>query len=166
MSKKIDKMLYEGRKAITGDLLTVIGLFVDKNGYIIDSDTCKPFEYNGRCLRSTLFGCSITHHGDVEFDAFNVRMIVTLFNFILNRSTNEDGIYYRLSYEEKINVPNCDFQKSRLILGSSNGDIVSDYYFNDTYKYIDIIYKVCGNGLIEEEINNLTTYDYIEYKIK
>ena len=167
MGKRVSKkVLEEGRKYITGDLLTVIGLFVDNNGLIIDSDSCKPFEYNGRCLRSTLFGCNITHHGDIEFDIFNVRMITTLFNYVLNRSTSEDGIYYRLSYEEKISVPDSDYQKSRLIVGSSVNTLTSNYYFNDTFKYIDIIYRICDNGMIMQEMNNLSTYDYIEYKIR
>lgn len=160
-TKKSLELLANGKQTITRELLLTVGFFVNDTGYIINQDTGAIFEYNGRYLRTTLFGNSMLHHGDTEFDIFNTKMIVGLFNFVVNRSTSEDGIYYRMYHDDKLQEG--DNIKSSLIVGSSEGELRSNYYINDSYKYIDIIYQICNQEL---QIEHLLQYDLEDYKVR
>lgn len=163
MTNSLMKKREETKKLITSNLLLAIGFSVNENGYIIDTDTYTRFEFNGKHIRTTLFGNPITHYGDIELDIFNTRLMVTLLNFIMSRSTSEDGIYYRLYHEEKINDSKTNLQKSRLVIGSSNGNINTEYYFNDSFKYIESMFKISNaDNFIVDLING----DNPGYKLK
>lgn len=163
MNNTLMRQKEEAKKMITSNLLLAIGFSVNENGYIIDTDTCTRFEFNGKHIRTTLFGNPITHYGDIELDIFNTRLMMTLLNFVMSRSTSEDGIYYRLYHEEKINDTKTNLQKSRLVIGSSNGNITTDYYFNDSFKYIESMLKISN---AEDFIVDLCNHDRHEYKLK
>ena len=163
MTKKLEKMLDNAKKEITSDLLLAIGFSVEQDGYLLNGDTCTRFEFNGRYLRSTLYGNPMIHHGDIEFDIFNVRLMQNVLNFILNRSTVEDGIYYRLYHEDRRSSmdPSNYNVESNLTIGSSVEDITTDYYINESYKYIEAMFKVTNN---EQFIDFLKEYDNPEFK--
>lgn len=163
MNNSLMKKREEVKALITSSLLLAIGFSVNEDGYIIDTDTYTRFEFNGKHIRTTLFGNPITHFGDIELDIFNTRLMMTLLNFVMSRSTSEDGIYYRLYHEEKINDTKTNLQKSRLVIGSSNGNIDTDYYFNDSFKYIDAMMRISEADELAKE---LTNYDDHNFKLK
>ena len=163
MTKKLEKILDNAKKEITSDLLLAIGFSVEQDGYLINGDTCTRFEFNGRYLRSTLYGNPMIHHGDIEFDIFNVRLMQNVLNFVLNRSTAEDGIYYRLYHEDRRSSidPSNNYVESNLTIGSSIEDISTNYYSNESYKYIEAMFKVTNN---DQFIDFLKEYDNPEFK--
>lgn len=163
MNNSLMKKREEVKSLITSSLLLAIGFSVNEDGYIIDTDTYTRFEFNGKHIRTTLFGNPITHFGDIELDIFNTRLMMTLLNFVMSRSTSEDGIYYRLYHEEKINDTKTNLQKSRLVIGSSNGNIDTDYYFNDSFKYIEAMMKISEADELGRE---LSKYDDHNFKLK
>ena len=162
MTKKMEKLFKESKLEITDLLLLAIGFSVEKDGYLINGDTCNRFEFNGRYIRSTLHGNPMIHHGDIEFDIFNVRLMQNLLNFVLNRSTVEDGIYYRLYHEDrKVIDKTNNLTKSNLTIENSNADIITDYYNNDSYKYIEAMFRVANN---DQSVEALRRLDYPEFK--
>ena len=139
-----------------------IGFSVEKDGYLINGDTCNRFEFNGSYIRSTLHGNTITNHWYIEFDIYKLRLMHNLLNFIVNRSSIEDGIYYRLYHEDrKVIDKTNNLTKSNLTIGNSNADIITDYYNNDSYKYIEAMFRVSNN---DQSVEVLRRSDYPEFK--
>ena len=51
--------------------------------------------------------------------------------------------------------------KSNLTIGNSNADIITDYYNNDSYKYIEAMFRVANN---DQSVEALRRLDYPEFK--
>ncbi len=154
--------LEQGKKQITTDLLFAIGCYIDTDGYIINEETSERFQFNGRYLRSVLLGNSINHYGDIELDIFNTKLVSSILDWELKRSSIENGVYYRMYNSEVIDTPSG--LRSKLTLSSTEKVYISNSYLNDSYKYIDIIYRLCYSP--DSALDHLLQYDLEDYKIR
>ena len=158
-TKKNIEYLYQGKKSIIEQFIFAIGCYVSADGYILDQTTGLRYSCNGKWIRTRMFGSDLMQSGDMELDLFNNKTISSIFNQELNRISKEDGIYFRLYQEEK--KQEGDYIKSALKLKSSEGDYTSNYYLIDSYKYIDILFRICG---MIPQIDLLLQYDLEDYK--
>lgn len=158
-TKKNLEYLEIGKKIITEQFLFAIGCYIGNDGYLLDQTTGLRYNCNGRWIRTRSFGNTIIHTGDIELDIFNYKIVSIIFNQELNRISSEDGIYFRLYQEER--KQDGDYIRSAIVLKSSESDYISNYYLNESYKYIDILFRICG---MIPQIDLLSQYDLEDYR--
>ena len=122
-------------------IMEEVGLTVNNSNKVIDQDTRQELAYNGKYIKfSSKFEIPISD-SDIKFDPISNRnMMATLFAHFATKIQEEDEIYIQ-SYSE---VPSKDGTSA--LTAYVNGYVVNtDFYYNPSLKYLDMIQRLNGN---------------------
>ena len=135
-----------------------IGLTVDSKNCVMDQDTREPLLYGGKTLKySSKYEIPITD-GDIKFDpAYNKNLMITLFQYYVNKLQEEDEIYVK-GYSE---VPH-ESGTSALCVDMDDKRYCTNFYRNPTFKYIEMI-QILNAGEVSV---SLEQYDIMLEEIK
>ena len=125
---------------VTQILMHEIGLDVDKENNIVDQDNGQPIHFNGKELKYNLGEKKIPiGRNDIGFNPIDDTKVMShLFSFYLDKKQEEDGTYFPVYF-----TVNNSNGKTALQLKGEN-TIKSEYFKNESLKYIDAILKING----------------------
>lgn len=148
---------------LLSDVLNVLGLTI-LNGKVYDTDKCQYLIFNGSYI---IVPQSLIHHRkDVMLDILvNNKLVEYLMNVMIQKETEDNGLYMQVLSTEELPNPRVAFNKRRLIAKTNKGEFATAYYYNYCLCCIDLIFKIAQYPAI-----NLHTFDYtdeyIEDKVK
>lgn len=119
-------------------LFETIGLTVNKDNVIQDQDTRSIINYRG-------FNLTYNNFDPIE----NRDLAISLFKYFLKKIETYMNLYCLIFFEERNEI-----NKTRIVMNTSNGTYISNYYYNKALAYIDIILML--NGI---NTNNLVSLD-------
>lgn len=134
-------------------LILAMGLSVDTNNNLIDQDYGTIVYLNGKNIKAKRGPVEpFIRKTDIYFDPVNnVKLMRSLFQYYINKITELDNRYFSVYFP---------------VFGSENGLVAieikneresyrSDYFFNESLRYIDLILKISGYDYI-----NVKDYDF------
>jgi hypothetical protein len=135
-------------------IMQEIGLGVDAHQRVIDQDTRETLKFNEKNMKYSSQNSVILTKNDIPFDPIETRNLMSsLFNHFTQKIEQEDGTYVSTYYD-------INGDKGTALEAVVNGEkITSDYYGNDSLRYLDIIMRLNGSNSI-----NLKQYDTEEKK--
>lgn len=129
-----------------------LGLYADPNGRILDQQTDELLQIKGKTLKFVNDPAIRLERGEMEFDPLNNQTLANnLFGFYIDRRYNESGDRYVSNYATVADQQNKNM--GVLQVKSEEGTIVSNPYYMDSLKYMDMIKRMNG------EEANLAEFD-------
>lgn len=133
-------------------LLLAIGLSVDVNHNLIDQDYGTIVYLNGKNIKAKRGSIEpFIRKTDVYFDPINnVKLMRTLFQYFINKINNLDNRYFSVFFPVS--------KENGLISIEIKSELEcfkSDYFYNESLRYIDLIFKISGYDYI-----NIKQYDF------
>ena len=130
---------------------------------IVTSQTTRgPVMFDERMLKFNPNGFTLVHKGELEFDPLNnYKQTRILFNIFLNFQEEDDGLYTQMFYDEK--DPNDEF-RTRAFMRTSNGNYASQYYYNMSLGYIELILAL--SGIMVENLHEFDSAPPVEEEKK
>ena len=142
----------ENNIEISRKIFRAIGLDVDNANKVIDQDTCRPIEFKGKCIKFTSDPDKnlLLAKNDILFDPINnTKLMSNLFGYYLTKLEEMENTVFNSYY-----VKSGNEGRTALELKNESGTITSNYYNNDSIKYMDMILRLNGESDI-----NLNEYD-------
>ena len=85
-------------------------------------------------------GFTLVHKGEVRFDPLdNFKQAQQLFSIFLQFQEEDEGLYTQMFYDEK-NLEG----KTRIFVRTNLGNFISQYYYNISLGYIELILAMSG----------------------
>lgn len=133
-------------------LIRNLGLDITEQNVVIDQDFNNIILYQGKKIKYTYTGKILSlDNNDIYFDPIeNDELMKFLFNYFLYKISILDNKYFSAYY----NVIN-DIQQMATELKGDYTIIRSDYYYRESLRYIDLIFKIEGDDNV-----NLHIYDF------
>lgn len=133
-------------------IVDVIGLTTTEQCRVVDQDTGEQLIYKDKTMRYSSTNSVPCTKQDVIFDpASNKGQMGALFDHFTHKIADEEDIYVKMSYE-KVD-PETD--KSALIYEVNGEKVTTNYYNNDSLKYVEAIERLNG----AENLEYLKQYD-------
>ncbi len=126
-------------------IMDEIGLEIGPEDLIIDQDFTQLLTVSGKNLKFMRNNKTRHEKNIIEFNpSENVKVMVHLFSYYLNKKNLEDGTYFPIYFP----VLGSDGKTSALEI---KGDIIikSKYYKNESLKYLDIIMHINGEENVD-----------------
>lgn len=110
-----------------------------KNITVVSQSTNGEIYFNERMLKYNPIGFTLVHTGEVMFDPLNnFKQAQQLFSIFLQFQEEDEGLYTQMFYDEK----NGD--KIRIVVKTDQGNFVSQYYYNISLGYLELILAMSG----------------------
>ena len=110
-----------------------------KRSVITSQSTNGEVYFNERMLKYNPNGFTLVHNGEIMFDPLNnFKQAQQLFSIFLQFQEEDEGLYTQMFYDEK----NGD--KTRIFLRTNLGNFVSQYYYNISLGYLELILVMSG----------------------
>lgn len=110
------------------------------NMVVISTDTKGEISLNDKVLKYNPNGFTLVHRGEIKFDPLNnFKQAQHLFSIFLQFQEQEDEFYTQMFYDEK----NAE-DKTRIFIRTSIGNFASQYYYNISLGYIELILAMSG----------------------
>ncbi len=123
-------------------LMMEIGLSVDNEHRLIDQDFGTFVFLNGKYIKAKLNGVEpfINRH-TIYFDPVgNVKFMRHLFQYYMTKINKLDNKYFSVFYP----IFNQENGTGCLEVKNENEYYKSEYYYNESLRYIDIIFRISG----------------------
>ena len=125
------------------DVMTDVGLEIDKDDYIVDQDTGDKLMFKGRNVKFNSVNEPTLTKTDILFDPLNNQsMMSDLFLYFTNKIDEQEGRYVNVVYSE----PHDRADKGTISCKENNIRISSDSYYKDSLKYASLINKLNGGN--------------------
>ena len=115
---------------------------------VVSQTTRGEIQFNDRVLKFNPNGFTLVHKGEIKFDPLNnFKQAQTLFSIFLQFQEQDEGLYTQMFYDEK----NTE-DKTRIFMRTNLGNFVSQYYYNISLGYLELILVMSGimvDNLIE-----------------
>lgn len=109
---------------------------------IVNNESRQEVFINDRILKYNPNGFTLVHRGEVQFDPLNnFKQAQQLFSIFLQFQEQDGEFYTQMFYDEK--DPN-DEDKIRILLRTDIGNFASQYYYNMSLGYIELILIMSG----------------------
>lgn len=133
-------------------LLLTIGLSVDTNHNIIDQDYGTIVYLNGKNIKAKRGSVEpFIRKTDIYFDPLNnMKLMRSLFQYFINKINDLDNRYFSVFFPVY-----GDNGLVSVEIKSETESFKSDYFYNESLRYIDLIFKISGYDHI-----NLKPYDF------
>lgn len=128
------------------ELLLAIGLSVDSNCNLIDQDYGTIVYLNGKNIKAKRGAIEpFIRRTDVYFDPVNnVKLMRTLFQYFINKINDLDNRYFSVFFPVF-----KDNGSTAIEIKSETESFRSDYYYNESLRYIDLIFKISGYEYVD-----------------
>lgn len=111
-----------------------------KNITIVSQTTMGEISFNERVLKYNPNGSTLVHKGEVIFDPLsNFKQAQQLFSIFLQFQEEDEGLYTQMFYDEK----NSE-DKTRIFARTNIGNSASQYYYNISLGYLELILVMSG----------------------
>lgn len=135
-------MMFDDIYELTYNLLNAIGLVINPNGYLYDTDSNTIVQFQGRNIKATIdpnIPC-FAGQGEVVFDILNnVRLVTTMLGYVIDKETMLNGFSSLSHYID--DEPTT--YRSALCIKMTDQTVKSTlYYTNKCLKYIHGIFLV------------------------
>ncbi len=111
-----------------------------KNITIVSQTTMGEISFNERVLKYNPNGSTLVHKGEVIFDPLsNFKQAQQLFSIFLQFQEEDEGLYTQMFYDEK----NSE-DKTRIFARTNIGNFASQYYYNISLGYLELILVMSG----------------------
>ena len=118
---------------------------------VVSQTTKENIYFNERMLKYNPNGFTLVHNGEIMFDPLNnFKQAQQLFSIFLQFQEEDEGLYVQMFYDEK----NPE-DKTRIFMRTDQGNYASQYYYNMSLGYIELILAISGivaENLIEFDI--------------
>lgn len=123
-----------------------------QNTIVVSQTTRGPISFGEKLLKYNPNGYTLVHKGEIMFDPLNnFKQAQILFSIFLKYQEEEEGLYTQIFYDEK---DPRDETKTRMFMKTNLGDFSSNYYYNISLGYIELIFKLSGIM-----VSNLSMFD-------
>ena len=130
-------------------ILTCVDMRIN-NITVVSQTTKGEISFNERILKFNPNGFTPVHQGEIKFDPLmNFKQAQTLFSIFLQFQEEDEGLYTQMFYDEK----NAE-DKTRIFVRTDVGNYASQYYYNISLGYIELILAI--SGII---VDNLMEFD-------
>ena len=134
------KMMYDDIFELYYNLFAEIGLGINSNQYLYDQDTMIELKYKDKYIKATVRPIELySGMNDIVFDHTNYHLMATLFGYYLDK--NSGRIPYISHYFEE----DSSKEKTRLIVKTGNGDIITQFYYTSCLPYIEALFSLSDN---------------------
>ena len=142
-------------KEFTRKVMQLTGLSESPTGYLMDEDTGAVIQFNGKQLK-TFNQFDVLGYNEMMFvPLFNITQMNCVFSEFLKRISEEDGMYFPISYITHSNKP------GQAVVKDEHGNkYTSRTYTSDSVKLLDLMYKI-SEFPIEED---LSRFDNLQKK--
>ena len=107
---------------------------------VVSQSTRENVFFNERMLKFNPNGFTLVHNGEIMFDPLNnFKQAQQLFSIFLQFQEEDEGLYTQMFYDEK----NAE-DKTRMFLRTNEGNFVSQYYYNISLGYLELILALSG----------------------
>lgn len=111
-----------------------------RNNIVCSQSTNGEIYFNERMLKYNPNGFTLVHNGEVMFDPLNnFKQAQQLFSIFLQFEEQDEGLYTQMFYDEK----NAE-DKTRIFMRTNLGNFVSQYYYNISLGYLELILAMSG----------------------
>lgn len=111
-----------------------------RNTIVCSQSTNGEIYFNERMLKYNPNGFTLVHNGEVMFDPLNnFKQAQQLFSIFLQFEEQDEGLYTQMFYDEK----NAE-DKTRIFMRTNLGNFVSQYYYNISLGYLELILVMSG----------------------
>lgn len=153
-------IMYDNTYELFYNFFLELGVFVNQQGYLQDSDTNIVLRYNDKFIKASLNPNIPIYPGktDIAFDpAHNFKLISSLLGYYIDkREASEDPIDYGSQGIFDIRDEN-GIQYHQVFVKTSKGVSYSSKYYHNVYLgFIDCIFKLSGSNV------DLSNLDIIE----
>lgn len=130
-------------------IMNEIGLGVDDHQKVIDQDTREILKFKDKNIKYSSQNSVVLTKNDILFDPFEAKNLMNcLFDHFTKKIEQEDSKYVARYYD-------LSSEDGTALEAIVNGEkVTSDYYNNDSLKYLDVIMQLNGSDDI-----NLKQYD-------
>lgn len=120
-------------------VLTCVDMKIN-NITVVSQTTKGDISFNDRVLKYNPNGFTLVHKGEVKFDPLNnFKQAQQLMSIFLQMQEQEEGLYTQMFYDEK----NSE-DKTRIFMRTNLGNFASQYYYNISLGYIELIFALSG----------------------
>ena len=120
-------------------ILTCVDMKIS-NMMIKSQTTMGEISFNERVLKYNPHGFTLVHKGEVKFDPLmNFKQAQQLFSIFLQLQEEDEDLYTQIFYDEK----NLE-DKTRIYMKTNIGDFASQYYYNISLGYLELILLLSG----------------------
>lgn len=111
-----------------------------KNTVVCSQSTNGEIYFNERMLKYNPNGFTLVHNGEILFDPLNnFKQAQNLFSIFLQFEEQDNGLYTQMFYDEKNHE-----DKTRIFIRTSEGNFASQYYYNISLGYLELILAMSG----------------------
>jgi hypothetical protein len=111
-----------------------------RNTIVCSQSTNGEIYFNERMLKYNPNGFTLVHNGEIKFDPINnFKQAQQLFSIFLQFEEQDEGLYTQMFYDEK----NSE-DKTRIFMRTNLGNFVSQYYYNISLGYLELILVMSG----------------------
>ena len=121
-------------------IMQEIGLGVDNHQKVMDQDTRETLKFKDKNIKYSSQNNVIITKNDIPFDPYETRNLMSsLFDHFTEKMNEEEDVYVSMYYD----IPG---DKGTALEAVVNGEkIKSDYYTNDSLRYLDLIMQINGS---------------------
>lgn len=120
-------------------LLTCVDMKVN-NITVVSQTTRGEISFNDRILKYNPNGFTLVHKGEIKFDPLNnFKQSQILFSVFLQLQEEDGELYTKMIYDER----NPE-EKTRIVVKTDTNIITSNYYYNISLGYIELILTLSG----------------------
>lgn len=117
---------------------------------VVSQSTRENIFFNERMLKYNPNGFTLVHNGEVMFDPLNnFKQAQQIFSIFLQFQEEDEGLYTQMFYDEKNHE-----DKTRIFLRTNMGNYASQYYYNISLGYLELILALSGIS-----VDNLMEFD-------
>ena len=110
-----------------------------KRSIVVSQSTNGEIYFNERMLKYNPNGFTLVHNGEIMFDPLNnFKQAQQLFSIFLQFQEEDEGLYTQMFYDEKMG------DKTRIFIRTDQGNFVSQYYYNISLGYLELILAMSG----------------------
>lgn len=107
---------------------------------VVSQTTKENIYFNERMLKYNPNGFTLVHNGEIMFDPLNnFKQAQQVFSIFLQFQEEDEGLYVQMFYDEK----NAE-DKTRIFARTAEGNYASQYYYNMSLGYIELILAISG----------------------
>ena len=119
-------------------ILSCVDMKIRKS-IVVSQSTNGEIYFNERMLKYNPNGFTLVHSGEIMFDPLNnFKQAQQIFSIFLQFQEEDEGLYTQMFYDEK----NGD--KTRIFIRTDQGNFVSQYYYNISLGYLELILAMSG----------------------
>jgi len=122
-----------------------IGLTVDNHQRVIDQDTREQLKFKDKNIKYSSQNSVVLTKNDIPFDPAETRNLMSsLFDHFARKVEEQDDIYISRYYDI------TDNEKGTALEVIVDGKkITSDFYKNDSLRYLDVIMQINGSKKVD-----------------